>query len=133
MTPLRIVLVGSPAERDRLRWHLGALVEVVAEATTLAAGRAAAPDADAVLLARRLPERDTEDEPLPGAAEPLTPRERDVLQHLARGLPNKTIAARLGISDQTVKFHVASIIAKLGAANRTDVVRRAISRGIIDV
>jgi DNA-binding NarL/FixJ family response regulator len=132
VTPLRIVLVGTPEARGRLRRQLGTLVEVVAEATTLAAGRAAAPDADAVLLARRSA-HDTGDEPSPGAAEPLTPRERDVLQHLVLGRPNKTIAARLGISDQTVKVHVASIIAKLGAANRTDVVRRAISRGIIDV
>jgi DNA-binding NarL/FixJ family response regulator len=132
VTPLRIVLVGTPEERGRLRRQLGTLVEVVAEATTLAAGRAAAPDADAVLLARRSA-HDTGDEPSPDAVEPLTPRERDVLQHLVLGRPNKTIAARLGISDQTVKVHVASIIAKLGAANRTDVVRRAISRGIIDV
>ena len=132
MTPLRIVLVGTPEARGRLRRQLGTLVEVVAEATTLAAGRAAAPDADAVLLARRSA-HDTGDEPSPDAVEPLTPRERDVLQHLVLGRPNKTIAARLGISDQTVKVHVASIIAKLGAANRTDVVRRAFSRGIIDV
>ena len=48
-----------------------------------------------------------------------------MLELLAEGLPNKAIAARLGISDQTVKFHVASIAGKLGAANRTDAVRRA--------
>jgi two-component system, NarL family, nitrate/nitrite response regulator NarL len=54
-----------------------------------------------------------------------------VLELLAEGLPNKAIAARLGISDQTVKFHVASITGKLGAANRTDAVRRAVRRGLI--
>jgi DNA-binding NarL/FixJ family response regulator len=54
-----------------------------------------------------------------------------VLELLAEGLPNKAIAARLQISDQTVKFHVASIAGKLGAANRTDVVRRAVRRGLI--
>jgi DNA-binding NarL/FixJ family response regulator len=53
------------------------------------------------------------------------------LELLAEGLPNKGIAARLGISDQTVKFHVSSIAGKLGAANRTDVVRRAVRRGLI--
>lgn len=50
---------------------------------------------------------------------------------MADGLPNKTIAARLGVSDQTIKFHVASICGKLSAANRTDAVRRAIRRGLI--
>ena len=63
--------------------------------------------------------------------EPLTPREIDVLELLAEGLPNKAIAGRLGISDQTVKFHIASICGKLGAANRTDAVRRAVRRGLI--
>jgi DNA-binding CsgD family transcriptional regulator len=64
-------------------------------------------------------------------AEPLTPREIEVLELLAEGLPNKAIAERLEISDQTVKFHVASISGKLGAANRTDAVRRAVRRGLI--
>jgi DNA-binding NarL/FixJ family response regulator len=54
-----------------------------------------------------------------------------VLELLAEGLPNKAIAARLGISDQTVKFHVAAISGKLGAANRTDAVRLAVRRGLI--
>ncbi|MGH9253963.1 MAG: response regulator transcription factor [Vicinamibacterales bacterium] len=63
--------------------------------------------------------------------EPLTRREIQVLELLAEGLPNKAIGERLGISDQTVKFHVASISAKLGAANRTDAVRRAVRRGLI--
>jgi len=65
--------------------------------------------------------------------EPLTPREIDVVELLAEGLSNKAIAVRLGISDQTVKFHVASICGKLGAANRTDAVRRAVRRGLISL
>ena len=52
--------------------------------------------------------------------ESLTTRERDVLQMLARGLGNKEIAVRLKISEHTVKFHVASILGKLGASTRTD-------------
>ena len=63
--------------------------------------------------------------------EPLTPREVQVLELLAAGLANKAIAGRLGISDQTVKFHVAAILGKLGVANRTEAVRVAVRRGLI--
>ena len=63
--------------------------------------------------------------------EALTAREQEVLELVAEGLSNKAMAAALGISDQTVKFHVAAIIAKLGATNRTDAVRRAVRRGLI--
>ncbi len=63
--------------------------------------------------------------------ETLTRREIEVLELLAAGLPNKAIASRLGISDQTVKFHVGSISGKLGASNRTDAVRRAVRRGLL--
>ena len=65
--------------------------------------------------------------------EPLTPREVEVLGLLAEGRSNKSIAERLRISDQTVKFHVASILAKLGAANRTEAVRRAVRHGLISL
>ena len=64
-------------------------------------------------------------------AEPLTRREREVLQMLAAGLGNKEIAAKLSISDHTAKFHVASILGKLGAATRTEAVALAIRRGLI--
>jgi DNA-binding NarL/FixJ family response regulator len=63
--------------------------------------------------------------------EPLSEREREVVELLALGLPNKTIARRLGISEHTVKFHVGSILAKLGAASRTEAVTRAARRGLI--
>lgn len=63
----------------------------------------------------------------------LTVREQTVLVHLARGLSNKQIATALGISERTVKFHVSSIIAKLGAANRTDAVTRAAQSGLIEL
>jgi two-component system nitrate/nitrite response regulator NarL len=61
----------------------------------------------------------------------LTPREREVLQLLAEGLPNKTIASHLNISEHTVKFHVNAIMAKLGAQSRTDAVMRATRAGLI--
>jgi DNA-binding NarL/FixJ family response regulator len=64
-------------------------------------------------------------------AEELTPRELEVLQLLAEGLPNKAIARRLGISDHTVKFHVNAILGKLGAQSRTEAVVRATRLGLI--
>jgi two-component system, NarL family, response regulator YdfI len=64
-------------------------------------------------------------------AEALTPRESEVLQMLAGGLGNKEIAAKLAISEHTVKFHVASILGKLGAASRTEAVSLGIRRGLI--
>ncbi len=64
-------------------------------------------------------------------AEPLTPREREVLQMMAAGLANKEIAAKLAISEHTVKFHVASILGKLGASTRTEAVSNGIRHGLI--
>lgn len=63
--------------------------------------------------------------------EPLTPREIEVLRLLALGLGNKVIAARLEISEHTVKFHVASILSKLGAASRTEAVTLGIRHGLV--
>ncbi|HLY63131.1 MAG TPA: response regulator transcription factor [Terriglobia bacterium] len=63
--------------------------------------------------------------------ESLTPRELEVLRLLATGLGNKEIASRLGISDHTVKFHVASIMGKLGAGSRTEAVTLGIRHGLI--
>jgi DNA-binding NarL/FixJ family response regulator len=70
--------------------------------------------------------------PLAGARA-LTPREREVLERLARGLANKQIAAALGISERTVKFHVSAVFAKLGAANRADAVARGVQAGLIQL
>lgn len=70
--------------------------------------------------------------PLNDTAVPdLTPREQEVLSHLAEGLTNKAIAARLDISDHTVKFHVNAIMTKLNAQSRTDAVVRATRLGLL--
>lgn len=63
--------------------------------------------------------------------EPLTARELEVLQLLAQGLPNKIIASRLHITEHTAKFHVSSILMKLGAASRTEAVTTAARRGLL--
>jgi DNA-binding NarL/FixJ family response regulator len=63
--------------------------------------------------------------------EALTPRELEVLSLLAEGLPNKTVASRLGISEHTVKFHVNAVMSKLGAQSRTEAVVRATRMGLI--
>jgi NarL family two-component system response regulator LiaR len=63
--------------------------------------------------------------------EPLTEREIEVLNLLAQGMPNKEIAAHLIISERTAKFHVSSIMGKLGATNRTEAVSLAAQRGLI--
>lgn len=69
----------------------------------------------------------------PAAASDLTPREGEVLRLLAQGRQNKEIAAQLVISERTVKFHVSSIMSKLGAGNRTEVVRLAVQQGLIEL
>jgi DNA-binding NarL/FixJ family response regulator len=122
---MRVLLVGSSAGRARLRLQLGGSLDVAGEFDSLAAARASPIEADAIVMSPR--ERETRSLP----DEPLTAREVQVLELLAEGLSNKAIARSLHISDQTVKFHVASISGKLGAVNRTDAVRRAARRGLI--
>ena len=131
---MRVILVGAAPDRERMRAQLDGSMQVAGEFATLAEARAAGErgsgDDFAILLApsrRRL-----EDDEVPGGRpEPLTMREVQVLELLAEGLSNKAIAERLRISDQTVKFHVASLSGKLGAVNRLDAVRRAVRRGLI--
>jgi DNA-binding NarL/FixJ family response regulator len=134
---MRVVLIGSPAERARLRAGIRESgIEISGEAGTMAEARGLGFDADAYVVAQSNGRVDrvvarTSADAAQVLAEALTPRELEVLGLLAEGLPNKAIARRLDISDQTVKFHVAAIYGKLGAANRTDAVRRAVRRGLV--
>jgi len=63
----------------------------------------------------------------------LTPRELEILEMMAEGMSNRRIAARLGISGYTVKFHVASVLGKLGAASRTEAVTLGVRHGLISL
>lgn len=134
---MRIVLVGAQADRDRLRPQLvNAGFDIVAEATARPSPADGVPASDAIVEATSngyspaVRSRAVQDDVVPEA---LTTRELEVLAHVAQGMSNKAIAHALGISDQTVKFHVAAIIGKLGASNRTDAVRRAIRRGLVAI
>jgi DNA-binding NarL/FixJ family response regulator len=68
-----------------------------------------------------------------GFISPLTPRETEILNYIAQGLLNKQIAARLAISEQTIKNHVTSILRKLNANARTEAVVVAIKQGLISL
>jgi DNA-binding NarL/FixJ family response regulator len=68
---------------------------------------------------------------LPATVEPLTAREREVLQLMAQGKPNKSIARDLAISEHTVKFHVNAILSKFGAQSRTEAVVLASRAGLV--
>ena len=123
---MRVVLVGRARDRERLRARANGSLAIVGEYPTIAAARDAAVAADALLVAAT-----PDDDPSLPMVETLTVREVEVLELLSEGLSNKGIAARLGISDQTVKFHVATISGKLGTHNRTETVREAMRRGLI--
>ena len=69
--------------------------------------------------------------PPTGPGQILTPRETQALKLLAEGLSNKTMADRLGISENTVKFHINSIMGKLGARSRTEAVSLAVRAGLV--
>ena len=66
-------------------------------------------------------------------ADELTPREGDVLRHLAVGASNRTIAAALNVSEETVKTHVANVLAKLQVENRAQAAVQALKRGLVSI
>ena len=84
----------------------------------------------ALATASRHPPDPIEDDTI---EEALTARELDVLALVSQGLSNREVARELGISEHTVKFHLAAIYGKLDASTRTEAVRRALRRGLIDL
>jgi DNA-binding NarL/FixJ family response regulator len=130
---MRAILVGPAGLRDRLRWDLETRsIEIVGEFDTMADARRSGLDTD-IIVSTPAPQESSRlaDDGESAFEEALTHRELEVLELLAEGLPNKGIADRLRISDQTVKFHIASIMGKLGASNRVETVRRAVRRGLL--
>ena len=109
--------------------------QLQAAVRAVASGLCAVPvDAVAALLdGDGLLEPEADEEEGFAAAEPLTPRERDVLDLASRGLSNREIGGALGISEHTVKFHLAGIFGKLGVSTRTAAVRRGLRRRIITI
>jgi two-component system, NarL family, response regulator YdfI len=136
---LSVVLLSnhpSPASTaEALRAGVRAVLPTTSSADQLLAALQAAAAGLVVLhpsdLVAALPTGSPASRPLAELAESLTRREREVLQMLAAGLGNKEIAGRLNISDHTAKFHVASILGKLGAATRTEAVAMGIRRGLV--
>lgn len=106
--------------------------EIIAAVSAAAAGLVAlAPELERQL--RTVPVRDRAPPAARGGdgAQPLSPRELEVLRMIADGLANKQIAARLGISEHTVKFHVGSVFMKVGASSRAEAVMIGARRGLI--
>ncbi|PLP58077.1 helix-turn-helix transcriptional regulator [Mesorhizobium loti] len=105
---------------------------IAAAARLAAAGYHAVRDAEALDVAGFSMEAGDHPNDNEAVARPsLSPREAEVLALLAEGAPNKVIARRLDISVHTAKFHVAAILTKLGAANRTDAIAIAMRQGLV--
>jgi DNA-binding NarL/FixJ family response regulator len=128
-----LALVGQGLDAAAL-WLAGvrALVDRASAREALAAALVAAARGLAVLDAERATAWIRPVAAWPGDdPDALTPREREVLSLLAEGLGNKAIAARLGISDHTAKFHVNAILGKLGAGGRAEAIVLAARRGLV--
>lgn len=104
--------------------------ELIAAVRAVAAGLLVLHPLSAAALLERLIDRPRAT-PVTGPGEALTPRELEVLQTLAGGLTNRAIARRLTVSENTIKFHVSSILTKLDAASRAEAVALAAKRGLL--
>jgi DNA-binding NarL/FixJ family response regulator len=134
-----VTLIDDPDPRwvrSALKAGISAIIsrEAATEELQLALGAA---EAGLVLLhptsAQTLTTMHLQPPDLSYAQEKLTAREQEVLRLLSEGLGNKEIAVRLTISEHTAKFHISSILGKLGAATRTEAVTQGIRLGLIAI
>lgn len=128
--PVPVVLLLATADTGTLASALRAGIRGVLPADATPAEIEAAVQAVHAGLVVSTPELAREPEP-DALTDPLSARELEVLDLVAEGLSNKLIAHRLNISEHTVKTHVASIFAKLGASSRTEAVSQAVRRGLV--
>ena len=138
--PAIVLLVDDPRSRwvaDAIRAGARGVVarnatptEIIAAIEAAAAGLVAVP-ADVALAILSSDRPATALRPARESTQPLTARELEILGMLAEGLANKNIAARLGISEHTVKTHVAAILSKLVAYSRAEAVAIGVRRGLI--
>jgi two-component system, NarL family, response regulator YdfI len=135
-SPAIVLLTGErhPAwTQEALRLGVRGLLSRDASAAEILAAVEAAASGMAIVDPRELETLvgATASSPISAETHSLTARELDVLRMMAEGAANKTIAWKLGISDHTVKFHVASILGKLRAASRTEAVTIGVRKGLI--
>lgn len=130
LAPARLRAVADAIER-------GTPIEIAARVLDLAAPDKAALEVGGTVLLELHVDARTDGSVRSGTPgreaviEPLTPREREVLELVAEGMSNRAIAERLAISEHTVKFHVGALLGKLAAATRAELVAIAVRRGLI--
>ena len=129
--PILVLLADQSEAIPALRAGASGVLLRDSDPSTLGAALAAVARGLSVLEPRFLASLLPEPQAQSGLEEELSAREHEVLQLLAAGLPNKTIAKRLEVSEHTAKFHVAQILSKLGASSRTEAVVRAAQLGLV--
>ena len=122
-----VALLPRDASREQLQAAIQAVASGLFVVDAATAGQLMAP------LASSAASPPAADPVASGGVDGFTGREREVLQLVAEGLPNKSIARRLGISEHTVKFHVGAVMAKLSAGSRTEAVHLAARRGLVSL
>lgn len=140
-TPRLVVLVESPTPELAARYlragaagvvpHEAGPAEIVAAVLAVASGLAVVPLDAAATLSAPVPASRAASLEADARLAPLSHRETEILGMLAEGLANKNIAARLGISEHTVKTHLASLFGKLGADNRAEAVAIGVRSGLL--